>query len=113
MASKYNNKKVKADGYTFDSVREYQRYCELKLLLRRKKIKDLEVHPSFWILKPFEVDGVKHRGLKYEGDFSYKRTEDDSFVLEDVKGMETEVFKIKEKLVRAKYGINITKVKMR
>ena len=30
--SKYGNRKVARDGMTFDSVKEYRRFCELRLL---------------------------------------------------------------------------------
>ena len=38
--SKYGSRKVKKDGMTFDSIREYNRWRELKLLERAGKIED-------------------------------------------------------------------------
>ena len=49
--SKYNAKRVKRDGYTFDSKAEAKRYWELKQLEKAQEIAFLEVHPKF-ILQP-------------------------------------------------------------
>jgi hypothetical protein len=101
--NKYGNKRVKADGYTFDSQAEYRRYCELKLLEQAGEIIDLEVHPKFsltprgldlWSRKPI-------RPRKYEGDFQYQ--EDGHLVVEDVKGAATQLFKLKWDIVRLRY----------
>ena len=40
---KYGNRKVQIDGYTFDSVKEGNRYIELSYLLAPGEIKDLEL----------------------------------------------------------------------
>lgn len=45
--SKYNNKKTIVDGITFDSIKESNRYIELKALERIGEIKDLELQPVF------------------------------------------------------------------
>jgi len=42
MASKYYSRKVTKDGVTFDSVKEYRRFCELSLLERAGAIADLK-----------------------------------------------------------------------
>ena len=36
--SKYGNRKVARDGMTFDSVKEYRRFCELRLLERAGEV---------------------------------------------------------------------------
>ena len=100
--SKYGNRKVKLDGYTFDSKAEARRYGELKMLYQAGEIHKLQVHPRYKLLDPFEVKGVKYRGIVYEADFSY--TENGVQVVEDVKGMKTQVFRIKEKLFIKRYG---------
>lgn len=100
--SKYGNRKVQADGYVFDSQREYARYCELKLLLRGGTITDLEVHPVFDLQPKFtDASGKKHRALQYEADFAY--TDGNQRVVIDVKGVETAVFKLKWKLLLYQY----------
>ena len=81
---KYNNKKVSADGYTFDSTKEFNRYYELKLLQRAGKISELEVHPKFELQPKFrDQGGTVHRAITYSGDFGYN--ENGVHVVEDVK----------------------------
>lgn len=83
-AKKYGNKKVEADGFVFDSTKEFNRYYELKLLQRAGKISFLDVHPKFELQPKFrDKNGVAHKAITYSGDFSY--TENGVFVVEDVK----------------------------
>lgn len=39
---KYGNRKIIRDGIEFDSIKECQRYCELKLMQRAGLISDLQ-----------------------------------------------------------------------
>lgn len=94
--SKYGNKRVRVDGYDFDSKAEAKRYAELRLLQRAGNIKTLSVHPRF----PLEVNGVVV--TVYEGDFQYWLDGTHS-VVEDVKGSPTRLFKLKEKMMKAAY----------
>lgn len=102
---KYNNKKVEADGYKFDSKREYQRYCELKLMNKAKRIKGLMVHPKFLLLEGFKIGKKRFQPMYYIADFSYEQN--GVFVVEDVKGVRTEAFNLKAKLFASKYGFEI------
>lgn len=98
--SKYNNRKVTAEGYTFDSVAEYEYFCGLKLRLRVGQIKDLQVHPSFTLMHGFRNSERQWvRPITYEADFSY--SENGQQVIVDVKGVRTEVFNIKWKLLQS------------
>ena len=45
--NKYRNQKVTIDGITFDSLKEAGRYRVLKLLVKAKEIKDLELQKKF------------------------------------------------------------------
>jgi len=102
--SKYNNRKVEADGYTFDSQAEYRRYCELKLMERAGEIVELRVHERWELLAAFRrKDGIWQRAITYEDDFDYVEVATGAFVVEDVKGARTQVFRLKEKLFRANY----------
>lgn len=105
--SKFKNRVCREDGYSFDSEAERERYRELKLLVKGGNISNLKVHP--WYL--FRVNGQNI--CRYEADFSYfdqnaalRCTHGDPLqcrVVEDVKGHETALFKIKAKLFRALY----------
>ena len=96
--SKYNAKKIKIDGHTFDSKREAQRYCELKLFLRAGEIKNLVLQPRFLLQDEFfDKNEIKHKKIEYVADFLYI-DKDDKKIVEDVKGVMTDVYKIKKKM---------------
>ena len=99
--NKYRNKKVIVDDYIFDSIQESKRYKELKLLLRAGKIQDLELQPHFLLQDSFKKNGKTYRKIEYIADFKYK--ENGKTIVEDVKGIQTDVFKIKHKLFEKKY----------
>ena len=96
--SKYNAKKTNVDGIKFDSIREADRYCELKLLEKAKEIRNLELQPRFLLQDKFKDKmGTTHRKIEYVADFMYI-DKDDKKIVEDVKGMTTGVYKLKKKL---------------
>lgn len=99
--SKYNNKKVQVDMYVFDSIAESKRYKELALLEKADKIQNLELQPHFLLQESFRKNGKTYRKIEYIADFKY--IENGQVVVEDVKGKETEVFKLKRKLFEKKY----------
>ena len=98
--NKYRNKKVQVDMYVFDSIRESQRYKELKLLERAGEISNLELQPHFLLQESFKKNGKTYRKIEYIADFKY--IENGQVIVEDVKGKETEVFKLKRKLFKLK-----------
>lgn len=102
--SKYHNKKTAVDGMLFDSKKEAERYCELNLLQREGKINKLELQPVFPLLEAFEYRGEKIRPVLYVADFQYVDLETGEEVVEDVKGMKTDVYKMKRKLFLHRYG---------
>lgn len=48
--SKFGNKKYSIDGIKFDSKKESQRYCELKMLERAGQISDLQLQVEFILI---------------------------------------------------------------
>lgn len=106
--SKYHSRKTEIDGIMFDSKREANRYCELKLMERAGEITDLRRQVRYEINQPYEIAGKKVRGIYYVADFVY--CEKGEPVIEDVKGMRTDVYKIKKKLFESKYKIQIKEV---
>lgn len=99
--NKYRNKKVQVDMFVFDSIAESRRYKELKLLEQAGEINKLELQPKFTLQESFRKNGKTYRKIEYVADFQYK--ENGKTIVEDVKGMQTEVFKIKHKLFEKKY----------
>ena len=106
MYKKYHNKKTVIDGIKFDSRLEAERYTQLKILERAGVIKGLELQPSFELLPSFRKNGKTWRRTVYKADFRYILAEDDSYIIEDVKGSTTvitDVFRLKQKLFEYKY----------
>ena len=100
---KYNAKRTEIDGYIFASRREANRYSELKLMESAGEIKDLELQPVY----PCVVND--DLVCKYIADFRYKIPSGRE-VVEDAKGVKTPEYRIKNKLVRALYGVVIVEV---
>lgn len=100
---KYHSKKTIIDGITFDSKKEANRYCELKLLERAGKIKDLSLQHQFILQPPFKKNGKSIRAITYVADFVYFDLERMRNVVEDVKGYKTDVYQIKKKMFEYKY----------
>lgn len=101
MSSKYGNHPAERDGIRFASLQERQRYDELKLLEAAGAITDLRCQPRYELQPAFTCGGRAIRRIEYVGDFAY--TENSTTVCEDVKGMATDVFKLKWKLVRFRF----------
>lgn len=99
--SKYRNKKVIVEDYVFDSIQESKRYKELKLLLKTGQISNLELQPHFLLQEGFKKNGKTYRKIEYIADFKY--IENGKTIVEDVKGMQTDVFKLKHKLFEKRY----------
>lgn len=96
--SKYNARKVTIDNIVFDSVAESRRYSELKLLEAAGEIRGLEVHKPFVLQGAAVRRGKKIRAIMYEADFAYYEVGSGQAVAEDVKGVETAVFKLKRRM---------------
>jgi hypothetical protein len=102
--NKYRNRPVVVDGIRFASEREGRRYSELKLMERAGEIANLRLQPRYQL----RVGGVLV--TTYVGDFSFDERIAEGVwkpVTEDAKGVETDVFKIKRKLLKACLGIDV------
>lgn len=107
---KYNNTKL--GGY--DSKKEHMRASQLKLMQIGGLISDLQEQVKFELI-PSQyglIDGkykcIEHACFYY-ADFTYykKHFDGDVFTVEDVKGVKTEVYRIKKKLMLHVHGIKI------
>lgn len=110
--TKYRNRKVTVDGIMFDSVREARRYGELKLLEKGGYISNLRLQVPFELLpNQKDIDGnVIERKVRYIADFVYFDRQKGQEVVEDAKGVRTDVYRLKKKLMLDKYGIQIKEV---
>lgn len=115
MAHKYGAKAVVIDNIRFASQKEGRRYGELKLLEKAGKISNLQLQPRYDLharnCGPSAGSGEKVG--EYRADFAYLEGKDwgrGRWVVEDVKGFKTPLYKWKRKHVFAQYGISITEV---
>ena len=67
-------------------------------------IKDLSLQPNFLLQDKFKCQGKIHRKIEYIADFQYYIVKDKRWVIEDVKGFKTDIYKLKKKLFLKKYG---------
>jgi hypothetical protein len=103
---KHHAKPVKVDGHQFDSTVEAMRYGTLAILQRAGQITELVVHPVY----PITIN--KQRVCVVELDFSY-RDEKGLPRVEDVKGQDTPMSKLKRKMVEAAYGFEVSIIKIK
>lgn len=103
--SKYNAVRTVVDNITFDSKKEAARYVELKILESAGQIVSLELQPVFQLL----VKSGRSVG-KYRADFKYYDCQKRDWVIEDVKGVKTAVYRLKKRIVEEVYGIKIIEV---
>lgn len=119
--NKFHSKKITMDGETFDSLKEYRRFCELQLLQRAGKIKDLKRQVKFVLIPTqCEPDKIGVRGgvkkgriieqeCAYLADFTYT-TDAGDYVVEDTKGFRTKDYIIKRKLMLYMNSIRIQEI---
>lgn len=100
--SKYGNTKTTVDNITFDSKKESETYRDLCLLQRAGEISGLQLQVRF----PMMVNGIKV--CDYIADFVYETY--GQKVVMDTKGVRTDVYRLKKKLMLACHGITITEV---
>ena len=87
--------KIRAEQH--QSIKEARRCDELTMLEKSHVISNLQQQPKFILQEKFKWEGKTERAISYSPDFMY--IENGQVILEDVKGMETEVFRIKKKLL--------------
>lgn len=106
-SSKYHAKKTVVDGITFDSRKEAYRYLVLKGMEEDGSIEDLRRQVRYELVPAFDVDGKHYRPVCYVADFVYVDKETGKEIVEDVKGVRTDVYKLKSKLFARRYGVSI------
>jgi len=102
--SKYNNTKTEVDGIVFDSVKEANRYKELRLLLTVGEIGLLKRQVEY------ELNPGGTYSLKYVSDFEYIITATGEHIVEDVKGYRTKEYLKKRRLMQKVHGIIINEL---
>jgi hypothetical protein len=100
---KYHNQPLVVDGQHFDSRAEAARYLVLLERQQRGQISGLRTQPRYELQAAFrDAQGRMTRAIVYVADFEY-REKGGQLVAEDVKGMETQVWRIKAKMFKNRY----------
>lgn len=117
--NKYNNKKITRNGITYDSIKEANRHCELIWLEREGEVSQLQRQVKYELI-PSQYENILSLNGKYKkvcteracfyiADFVYL-DKNGLTIVEDVKGIKTEVYKIKRKLMLYIHNIKIKEV---
>lgn len=101
--TKYKAKKCTMNGVNFDSKAEMNRYCQLRIMQMAGEIKNLKCHPAF------DIDYNEKHICKVELDFCYE--EDGMTIVEDVKGCDNALSKLKRKMVKAFHNVDVIIIK--
>ena len=109
-APKYKARPVTIDGIRFASQREGSRYRDLMMMQKAGAISGLELQPVFVLAPGVLVPGEKRKrpALRYFADFRY-RDSAGRVVVEDSKGKQTDVFRMKMHLL-ALQGVSVVLV---
>ena len=110
--NKYGAQKTTFQGMEFDSMKEAQRFAELRYMQMGKLISGLECQVKFELIpnQKDENGKVIERAVNYIADFVYTDLKTGEQIVEDTKGAKTKDYIIKRKLMLHKYGIRIKEV---
>lgn len=114
-ANKYRARPTEVDGIRFASAAEARRYRDLKLLERAGEIAGLTLQPRFPLTvngEPVKIRSTGYpngRAAEYRADFAYFRG--GHRVVEDVKGLDTPVSRLKRALVETIYHVRVKVVR--
>ena len=100
--NKYNNKKTVVDDMTFDSKKEAERYCVLKVFQQMGKIKNLRRQVKIELIPKTPRNGARY----YIADFAYTDTATGKEIFEDVKSEITakdKVYRLEKDLLLWRY----------
>lgn len=126
--NKYGAKKITEPitGFVFDSKKEYNRWCNLRLLERAGKISDLKRQVTFELIPVQREESTEvykagpqkglpkpgaiiEKAVDYVADFTYYQ--DGEYIVEDTKGYKKgaayQLFVIKRKMMLSVHGIRI------
>ena len=95
-AAKYGNRKTQIDNVVFDSYVEAERYLFLKARMQAREITGLALQPKYELQPSFKRNGKTVKAITYTADFEY--FEGETCVVEDVKGFETQQFRLRQKM---------------
>ena len=98
---------------SFDSQKEARRYDFLIERERRGEIRDLRLQVDFTLQEAYtDTEGRRVRAIRYRADFTYYEGTQGRQVVEDVKSRPTRTreYAMKKKMLKDRFGIDITEV---
>lgn len=109
--SKYRNQTVLCEDGRFDSKAEYAFWCQLKLLEREGRVANVRRQVVFELVPGVVLANRRRPPIRYVADFVYQDCQGATEVVADVKGMLTDVYRLKRHLMKAVHGIDIVEIK--
>ena len=106
--SKYRNKPCQVGAEKYRSQRERDRHQSLMLLQRAGKIAGLTREVPFVLADRVKIEGEGRTrpAVKYVADFVYS-TSEGRYVVEDAKGVQTALYRLKKHLMATVHGISV------
>ena len=105
--SKYGNLKTEYNGTVFHSKKEAEYAQRLDFMKRATSLRDRVT--SYDMQVPFQVIMNGKKICRYIADFKVQYADGHEEII-DVKGVRTQMYSLKKKLVEAQYGISIIEV---
>lgn len=99
---KYKNSKTVVNGITFDSKKEANYYTKLLALMAAGVVTRIKRQPVYLIQEGYRKNGKAVRKIEYVADFEVEYASGRTEIV-DVKGMKTDVYRLKKKLFEYKY----------
>lgn len=108
--SKYYSQRTFSSGKMYDSRREAERARILRLMQKAGEITDLKEQVKFELIPAQYINGkCAERAVTYIADFTYT-DKNGNLIVEDAKGVRTEKYIIKRKLMLYVHGIRVQEV---
>lgn len=106
---KYRNKPCEVGAERYRSQRERDRHQALLLLQKAGRIAGLVREVQFELAPGVLIQGEKRKrpALRYVADFVYSDVQLGRVVVEDAKGMQTPVYRLKKHLMATIRGIHV------
>lgn len=107
---KYGNKKTKVGDFVFDSKREAERWCHLRVLERAGRITELRRQVAYVLAPSVKFTGARAAkpAIRFIADFEY--VEAGARIVEDVKSTVTAklpAFQLKRHLMKSIHNIDV------
>lgn len=106
---KYHNKPCQIGDEKYRSQRERDRHQALLMLQRAGQIAGLTREVPFELAPGVRIDGEsrKRPAVRYVADFVYSEVRSGAIIVEDAKGVQTPLYRLKKHLMATVHGIHV------